>query len=297
MEKSDGQIREQTPSKMADLKTRLLSGGVLLAVAIVAIYWGGHIFNMFVMVVFFLCGYEWLRLCGVHNRPFRLLFGAVTMGLLGLSIFVYDNARFSAFMTDFAPFLAVTLGGVALMVNISLVRIVYHKRLVNILLAVFGIFYLWVCGYYIVLLGHQATSYVFVLVAVIAFIDTGAYFVGRALGGPKIWVALSPKKTWAGLLGAILGCAFVLWFPYFPLFTGGQTFGSVMGFLGLDWPVMLALAVILSVVAQSGDLLESWMKRRVNLKDSGCLIPGHGGFLDRMDGYLSVVIFIAIFRF
>ena len=102
--------------------------------------------------------------------------------------------------------------------------------------------------------------------------DTFAYFAGRAIGGPRLAPGISPSKTWAGLGGGMLGAAAV-----------GGTFAAAVGGAG---PAAAALAALLAVVAQAGDLFESWLKRRVDVKDSGTLIPGHGGFLDRVDGLL-----------
>ncbi len=110
--------------------------------------------------------------------------------------------------------------------------------------------------------------------------DIGAYVFGRTIGGPKIAPAISPSKTWAGLFG---GCVFA---------------GIVMiGMSSLDpgernepWLKMALLAVPLVVLAQLGDFFESWMKRRAGVKDSGTLIPGHGGLFDRVDGLLPVAI-------
>lgn len=107
---------------------------------------------------------------------------------------------------------------------------------------------------------------------VIAATDIGAYFAGKRLGGPKLAPAISPGKTWSGLGGGVLAAgvtgAVCASFTPFPL-----TFG------GCVWA-----GVFLALVAQAGDLFESWLKRRAGLKDSGALIPGHGGLLDRVDG-------------
>jgi phosphatidate cytidylyltransferase len=113
--------------------------------------------------------------------------------------------------------------------------------------------------------------------------DTGAYFAGRAIGGPRIAPRISPSKTWAGLFGGMLAAgAFTAWwnghFAYRDIWTPG-----IVG-------AGFALGAVLAVVAQAGDFLESWMKRRAGLKDSGTLIPGHGGVLDRVDGLLAVLV-------
>lgn len=120
-------------------------------------------------------------------------------------------------------------------------------------------------------LGFAAIVFLF---AVVWATDIAAYFAGRALGGPKLWPAVSPKKTWSGAVGGTLG---------------GVAAGCVaVKLLGLSVPLMLLLvAGLLSVVAQAGDLLESAIKRHFGAKDAGSIIPGHGGLMDRLDGFLT----------
>lgn len=110
--------------------------------------------------------------------------------------------------------------------------------------------------------------------------DTGAYIVGRTIGGPKIAPAISPSKTWAGFLGGCIFAALVM--------VGMSSLN--LGALDGHWLKMALLAVPLVILAQAGDFFESWMKRRAGVKDSGTLIPGHGGLFDRVDGLLPVAI-------
>lgn len=136
-----------------------------------------------------------------------------------------------------------------------------------------------------------------VLISVIA-IDTGAYFAGRAIGGPKIAPAISPSKTWAGLGGAMLGAGLVmiltLLMPDYALSGLGGQRGDLQIISQRPWYLLVALlaGAVLAILAQSGDFFESWMKRRAGVKDSGALIPGHGGLFDRVDGLLPVAILV-----
>ena len=131
-------------------------------------------------------------------------------------------------------------------------------------------------------LGGLPLEVVLGIVAIVIATDTGAYFSGRTIGGPKIAPRISPSKTWAGLAGGALAAALVS-FGFFYSNVGSDAF-SVVG-LGA-----LLLGALLAVVAQAGDFLESWLKRRAAVKDSSNLIPGHGGVLDRIDGLLPVAI-------
>jgi len=110
--------------------------------------------------------------------------------------------------------------------------------------------------------------------------DIGGYFAGRGIGGPKLWPRVSPKKTWAGAIG---GFAVSLAIAF-----GFAAFG-----VGQASP-LLVLAAVLSTASQLGDLLESAVKRRFGVKDSSHIIPGHGGLMDRLDGYVAAIVLAAV---
>ncbi|WJR81524.1 phosphatidate cytidylyltransferase [Bradyrhizobium sp. NP1] len=122
----------------------------------------------------------------------------------------------------------------------------------------------------------------FVLLVVWAA-DIGGYFAGRGIGGPKLWPRISPKKTWAGAIGGFVASLMV-----------------AAGFAAFDLgkaAALLPLGAGLSIVSQLGDLLESAVKRRFGVKDSSHLIPGHGGLMDRLDGFVAAIVVAAIFGF
>jgi phosphatidate cytidylyltransferase len=120
--------------------------------------------------------------------------------------------------------------------------------------------------------------------------DVGAYFVGRTFGGPKIAPKISPSKTWSGLIGGMVGAAIVLSLFWIPAIDTGDPDATIGG------TVLMAIFYggLLAVVAQSGDFFESWMKRRAGVKDSGRLIPGHGGLFDRTDGLIAVAFAVGL---
>lgn len=127
-------------------------------------------------------------------------------------------------------------------------------------------------------LGFLAMVFVF---AVVWSTDIGAYIAGRALGGPKLLRRISPNKTWIGAVGGLAAAI------------GGGALAAKFG--GIDnIAALCALAFVLSVVSQGGDLLESAIKRQFNAKDSSWLIPGHGGLMDRLDGFVAAAIAAAI---
>lgn len=121
------------------------------------------------------------------------------------------------------------------------------------------------------------------VISVVAATDTGAYIAGRTIGGPKLAPRISPGKTWAGLMGGI-ACGVVVSVLFTDrVFTPGTL------------PEAVAIGALLSVISQLGDLFESWLKRKAGVKDSGKLLPGHGGLLDRVDGLLfAAPIYFAV---
>jgi phosphatidate cytidylyltransferase len=119
------------------------------------------------------------------------------------------------------------------------------------------------------------------LFAIVWTTDVVAYFSGRAIGGPKLMAQVSPKKTWSGAIGGTLAAVIVAF-----------VLAKVMALSGLFAIAMLA--VILSICAQGGDLFESFLKRRFGAKDSGHLIPGHGGLMDRLDGFITASVVAAL---
>lgn len=128
---------------------------------------------------------------------------------------------------------------------------------------------------------------VFAFAGSVVMTDVGAYFAGRAIGGRKIAPSISPSKTWSGLIGGMAACA--LWlagFAWALTADGAAAPGYVIA--------ALLLGPVVAAVAQAGDFFESWMKRRAGVKDSGDLIPGHGGLFDRMDGMLAVAALLAL---
>lgn len=130
--------------------------------------------------------------------------------------------------------------------------------------------------------GRATVLWVFVVVWAA---DTGAYLAGRAIGGPKLAPSISPKKTWAGLIGGLVASGAAGW----------ATAAFFAGDGGLEKPVLAVFASGgIGFVSALGDLLESAVKRRLGVKDSGTLIPGHGGLFDRVDGLFAAAVAAAL---
>ena len=138
--------------------------------------------------------------------------------------------------------------------------------------------------------GYAPLAVLLAFILPVVAVDVGAYFAGRTIGGPKIAPKISPSKTWAGLGGGALLAALV------GVAVEMTDFGpaAVPGYDPLSLGMAAFGGLLIAVLAQTGDFFESWMKRRAGVKDSGNLLPGHGGLFDRLDGFLAVffVLFV-----
>ena len=158
-------------------------------------------------------------------------------------------------------------------------------------------------------LGDYGVATVLVVVLAVIGTDVGAYFAGRTFGGPKIAPAISPSKTWSGLLGGMVGAGAGMALAYWLSWklaavlgpedlavatVNGISVTSAVPELLIPWRLIILAGPAVAVIAQAGDFFESWMKRRAGVKDSGRLIPGHGGLFDRVDGLLAVLFALAL---
>lgn len=258
----------KSASVLGDLGPRLASGLIMIALALGSLFAGGAVFVGFWIMAALAMHWEWQRMTGGPHVLRRYIGG----GLVILAAGVLSGLR------QYDAALITILAGAILMLALT----TGQTRIWNAC----GIFYagaliLSVCVLRLsILSGLEAILWLF---AIVWGTDIMAYFGGRLVGGPKLWPRVSPSKTWSGFLigitsGALLGLG-VLW-----LLTG-QFFPVSVFVLGL----------VTGAIAQGGDLFESAMKRRCDVKDSSHLIPGHGGAMDRLDGFIAASVFAAIF--
>lgn len=236
----------------------------------------------------------WLYLLYLQNF---FLFWLVVSGLALVAAIEYftvslrkegRNLRIFFALPAFAPLLAsygreaemvlaaLVLGVIA--TAISIVFMASHlKNPFHLLLkAVFGTFYVGVCGAHLILLMGQpdGSSWLFILTGITAASDSGAYFVGKSLGRNKLCPAVSPGKTVEGFVGGMI------------FGTGAASVIGVLVFGNINILPLAVAAFFLSGLGVIGDLTESLLKRSMNVKDSGSMLPGHGGILDRVDSLL-----------
>ena len=250
-------------AKMADLGLRTLSASVLASIAVAALWAGSWAFAGLLLAISLAMSWEWGRLVRKSSiDPAHFVHGATVAGAVLLSAIGYAAPALIALIAGYFIVLTLTFNGSASQ------------------LSALGVLYVGLPAISLVTLrGNYAygfTAVLFVIVCVIAT-DTCAYFAGRSIGGPKLWPSVSPKKTWSGLVGGVSAAGVV-----------GYCFAiNVIG----SAPVrLMIIGLTLGLVAQGGDLAESALKRAFDMKDASGLIPGHGGFMDRMDGLVTAAV-------
>jgi phosphatidate cytidylyltransferase len=244
----------------SDFTTRLASGLAMGAIAARFTFSGVFPFTVLVVGVTGVLSWEWGRL--VHGGEGDAVI-AVQIATVALAAVL-------------AAFEKVGLGLVILPIGAILALVLSLGR--NSIFSALGVFYAGLPAVALIWLRSDATlgliAVVYLILIVVAS-DTAGFLFGRLIGGAKFWPALSPNKTWAGVLGALAVSAIV-----------GAAFAPV---LTAASPLRLAgIGCLLSAVAQAGDLFESAVKRRFGAKDASTLIPGHGGVMDRVDGLAAV---------
>lgn len=248
-----------------DLGPRIISAAILVVIIATGLYFGGFVFAALAAIVFGITYREWEQM--VTLKPLAL-FGFVLIALLALAAILYPL---------FGPLGVVALIAVGALVSTFGDKAVMPWRIGGIVY--FGLVLIAVLG----MRGTDSTGIVagWYVGIVIALNDTGAYFVGRVIGGPKLAPMISPAKTWSGAIG-------------------GWVIGTLAGsiywiiFTHSPWALGVLFSATLGLAGQVGDLTESAIKRVFRIKDSGDIIPGHGGFMDRLDSVTFGVLLLAI---
>lgn len=258
----------QSP-KWADLGVRALSAIVLIPVVLLDVWAGGIWFKLFAALLGVLMAHEWVVMSHrADSLQFALHAAAAMCGaLLPIEVGVLP-----------------ALIAILVLWFLSAVLAHYFHPSQGVIWRYIGVPYVSIPAMALVLLRNDAHYGVQAIIWIMLMVwaaDTLAYFAGRMIGGPKLAPVLSPKKTWAGLGGAIVGSALA----------------SILFAQWLGIPHVAVLGVIagcLALVEQAGDIFKSALKRHYGVKDSGRLIPGHGGVIDRVDGLVAVATVVAI---
>jgi phosphatidate cytidylyltransferase len=250
-----------------DLALRVGSALVLAPLAVASAYVGGWPFFLFWGIAAIGIWWEWNALIATSDSRLLFVLGAATV-LLVLAIAVGGSVR--------VPMFIAALGALGVGVFAPAPRRIWTAA---------GILYASAAIIGPTVLrrdGDFGTVALLFLFAVVWTTDVVGYFAGRTLGGPKLAPSISPKKTWSGAIGGAAGAI-----------AAGIAVAALSGLQSL--PAIGAVALVLSATSQAGDLFESAIKRRFGAKDAGHLIPGHGGLMDRLDGFLAAAFVAAIF--
>ena len=263
----------EDPIPPSDLPIRFAMGVLMIGVALVATTFGGWWFRALVAAAAAFMIVEW---ADMHRVPRLWAWTAAALtvaSLIGAAEYLYAAAEqvdevpddltaalFDPNWLGFAAFLAPALIAAAL-----------SRRIIM----GWGVLYIGIPAFALLSLSWVWETLVLWVFFVTWATDILAYFAGRAIGGPRLAPRISPNKTWAGLIGGMIGA-------------------GLIGWLAATWfemePLFLWLGAPMGLIAQLGDLYESWEKRRAGVKDSGRLLPGHGGVLDRLDGLLAAAL-------
>lgn len=240
----------------SNLVVRSVVGAALIAIAAVGVMLGGVPFWLLCVVIGLFMMAEWADLHTTPPGPKRLSQYALSVPLAVMA---------PVFGTGPGPLALGLIGGAAFFTVIVTNRRELAAGIVYVALPILAL----------LLIRKQAEGVLFTfwVLSLVWACDIGAYAAGRFIGGAKLAPAISPNKTWAGLIGGV---------------AMATVFGALLHqTYGLPWRLTLATPA-LAVLAQGGDLYESWLKRRAGVKDSGTLLPGHGGIMDRLDGLVPV---------
>lgn len=250
------------PTSASNLALRVISAAVLAPLAFLAAYFGGWPFALFWCAAALAVLWEWIAL--VAGPAYRLMFFS-SGGAIAAAGFIAWLGR------PIAALMMVGLGALAAAIFAPRERRLWVTA---------GIAY---AGALLLapmfLRGDSSYGFavIVLLFAIVWTTDVVGYFAGRTFGGPKLLPAVSPKKTWSGAIAGTVAAVVVA-----ILVTG--MFGS------FNKVALVGIALLLSVLAQIGDLFESWVKRQFGAKDSSHLIPGHGGVMDRLDGFWAAAV-------
>jgi len=266
---TEGEAAPAAPAEQGsrNLLMRVLAGIVLAPIAIATAWYGGWLWALLVISATIGLYVEWLVVVGLARELRASVPGVAALAVAGICLIA---GRLDAAL-------------IVLAIGLVIVALLSPERRQW---AATGFLYAAAAEIASVLVRQDPASgfaALFFVLLVVWAADIGGYFAGRGIGGPKLWPSVSPKKTWAGAIGGFAG----------GLAVAGAFAAAGAGKTG----PLLALAAFLSVISQLGDLFESAVKRRFGVKDSSHIIPGHGGLLDRLDGFVAAVVAAAILGF
>ena len=252
-----------SPRKKSELPARIAASLAMMALALGAVWAGAMWFMLFWLIAFALVNWEWQGLVGGDGRTLRVMLGhvvlaaAAVLAMSGYAFHAIIAALVGAALASFGSWRRPWPAGGVVYAAAPLIAVCVLRSSEEF--------------------GARSILWLFALVW---GVDIMAYFGGRLIGGPKLWSRVSPGKTWSGFIVGI-AC--------------GAAISLLLAPPGGGKSVLFGLGLVGGAIAQGGDLFESAIKRSFGVKDSSHLIPGHGGLMDRLDGFIAAATFAALF--
>ncbi|MGN7478495.1 phosphatidate cytidylyltransferase [Solibacillus silvestris] len=263
------------------MKQRIITGVIAAALFIPFVIYGGAPFAILMSIIAVIGFYELLKMKGISIASVPGI-----LGTLALILLVVPN-EWSNEAVEFLQYESTLMivYGIAALLLIYIVLVKNKMTFDEIGFILLGAFYVGLGFHYFIETRFSGVEYVVFVLLVVWTTDSGAYFVGRKLGKHKLWPEISPKKTIEGFVGGIViavcfAIAMQLIYPF-----------------ASSWLQLIVVTIIASIIGQMGDLVESAIKRHYGVKDSGNILPGHGGILDRFDSLLFVVPLLHFLHF
>lgn len=263
------------------MKQRIITGVIAAALFIPFVIYGGVPFAILMSIIAIIGFYELLKMKGISITSVPGI-----LGTLALLVLVVPN-EWSVKVVEFLQFESALMivYGIAALLLIYIVLVKNKMTFDEIGFILLGAFYVGLGFHYFIETRFIGLEFVVFVLLVVWTTDSGAYFVGRKIGKNKLWPEISPKKTIEGFVGGIViavcfAIAMQLLYPF-----------------ASSWIQLIIVTIIASIVGQMGDLVESAIKRHYGVKDSGNILPGHGGILDRFDSLLFVVPLLHFLHF
>jgi len=257
---------------LSNLWLRIGSALVLAPLVILVVWLGGIYFQLAIAAAWVLAANEWISICRLPGTTEKAVLRA--SGLICVAAVILFG-----FPTAWTVLLILAVGS---QIIPSMVRRPWTFLGLGYLgIPFLALIYLRDGSYFAIGGGDAGRGAVFFLIIVVWAVDIFAYVSGRSIGGPRLAPRISPSKTWSGAIGGTLAA--------------GLLAGGAYRIMTAEWSVLvIGGSLLLAVIAQFGDLLESTVKRRFGVKDAGSLIPGHGGILDRIDGLMAAAAAMAL---
>lgn len=280
-------------ARHSNLKLRVISAAIGIPVLLIALWIGFWTIAIASIAAAALAGYELNNLTQSERQPRRIIISVVSLSLLpliSLIIGAWDTYQSTDPPTSLAYTAAVALAVIAIAAVPPLYILSANRqpaddrssrRRFEIIAILFGAYFsASIAMLPLIAIFQSGTEWVALAIFTVFAADTGAYFVGRAFGKRKLAPSISPGKTWEGVMGGIIAAVLAAWLL------------SAILDLNIRFPWQPLLGAAIALIGVAGDLGESWMKRLAGAKDSGGILPGHGGVLDRTDSLIPNLILI-----